>query len=278
MPRSNPLETACDLIRSSYPHPVETAVILGSGLGDCVDTFLPNARRIPYQDIPSFPRTSVVGHVGNLCLGEVRPGHHAALMQGRVHYYEGHAISQVVFPVRLLRLLGAKILIVTNAAGGINPQFKAGDMMLITDHINMTGTNPLIGPNEEQFGPRFPDMSEVYTHPLRQLAHESANRLSVPLQEGIYCGVTGPAYETPAEVRMYRTLGADAVGMSTVPEVIVAAHAGMQVLGISCITNAASGIEQGHHLSHQEVLDAANQAKSRFSRLLSDILSHLGNA
>lgn len=255
-------------IRERYPHPIHVAAILGSGLGCLADTLLPNAVRIPYSEIPFFPQSTVEGHEGVLCLGQLQTGVHVAFLQGRVHLYEGHPVSTTVYPVRVMRLLGAQMLLVTNSAGGVNPAFQPGDLMLITDHINLMGQNPLIGKNCDELGPRFPDMSEAYTAELRALAQQKAHDLGISLQQGVYCAGTGPCYETPAEVRMIRTLGGDAVGMSTVPEVIVASHMEMKVLGISCITNPAAGVLQGHRLSHQEVLDAADKARDNFAKLV----------
>ncbi len=268
------LKASADYIRQQYPYPIHLATILGSGLGDLAET-IPNAVKIPYSQIPFFPSSSVAGHQGELCLGEVRPGIHIAFLKGRIHYYEGHGMDKILYPLRVLRLLEAQILLVTNAAGGVNPNFKAGDLMLIEDHINLMGTNPLIGENIDELGPRFPDMSDAYTQNLRELTLKRAAALSISLQRGVYCAMSGPSYETPAEIRMVRTLGADAVGMSTVPEVIAASHMGMQVLGISCITNPAAGVVTGHHLNHEEVLEAANQAKASFSRLVQAILAEI---
>jgi purine-nucleoside phosphorylase len=267
-----PFETSAAFIQTRYPHPIQIVAILGSGLGDLAASCLQHPVKIPSAEIPFFPVSGVKGHEGNLYLGEIRPGVHFAVLQGRVHYYEGHPLSTVVYPLRTLRLLGAEILLVTNAAGGVNADFHAGDLMLIEDHLNMMGSNPLIGQNLDRFGPRFPDMSDAYTHSLRQLAEQKAQEVGISIRKGVYCAMSGPAYETPAEVRMIRSWGADAVGMSTVPEVITAAHMGMKVLGISCITNAAAGVIEGHRLNHQEVLEAAEQAKAEFSRWLQAIL------
>lgn len=267
-------EESAAWVQTRYPHPISVVAVLGSGLGDLAET-LQNAVQVPYTDIPGFPASTVVGHAGKLCLGEFAPGLHSACLQGRFHFYEGHPMEKVIYPLRVLKLLGAKTLIVTNSAGGINPNFKAGDLMLIEDHINLMGCNPLVGENLEAFGPRFPDMSEAYTPRLRELAQRKAQALGIPLQKGVYCAVSGPSYETPAEVRMIRMLGGDAVGMSTVPEVIVANQMGMQVLGISCITNTAAGVVPGHRLSHQEVIEAAEKAKIHFSKLLQSVVADL---
>lgn len=259
-------------IRERYSHPVQVVSILGSGLGSLAETILSDAVRIPYADIPGFPQSNVAGHGGNLFLGKLPSGMHMACFQGRVHFYEGHSMDTLVYPLRVLRLLGTKTLIVTNAAGGVNPTFKAGSLMLIDDHINLLGTNPLIGPNLDAFGPRFSDMSHAYTPALKSLALEKAKKLGLHLERGVYCAMTGPSYETPAEIRMLRAMGGDAVGMSTVPEVIVAAHMGMWVLGISCITNPAAGVLPEHTLNHQEVLEAAAMVKEHFSALIQAIL------
>ncbi len=268
------LQDAMTYIRSRYAHPIQVVAVLGSGLGDLADT-LQNAVEIQYQYIPHFPKATVSGHAGALFLGEIRPGVHAAFMKGRFHYYEGHPMAKVIFPIRVLKMLGAQLLLVTNAAGGVNTEFSAGDLMLIDDHINLMGVNPLAGENLEALGPRFPDMSEAYTPALKALAREKAAQLGIPLKSGVYAAVSGPSYETPAEIRMIRTLGGDAVGMSTVPEVIAASHMGMQVLGISCVTNPAAGVQTGHRLSHQEVLEAAEKAKTHFSKLIQAIFAEL---
>jgi purine-nucleoside phosphorylase len=241
------------------------AVILGSGLGEFAD-MLNDRSTIPFSAVPHFPLSSVAGHSGNLVLGRI--GAACVLcLQGRVHYYEGHDMKAVTFPTRVLGRLGIRRLIVTNAAGGINPRFRPGDLMLIRDHISSFCPNPLIGPNEASLGPRFPDMSAVYSEPLRQLARNCARRLKVTLKEGVYVGVTGPSYEAPAEITMLKRLGADAVGMSTVPEVIVARHMGIECLGISNITNAAAGISK-RPLSHAEVLEAGERVKPRLMALI----------
>jgi purine-nucleoside phosphorylase len=244
-------------------------VILGSGLGGLADG-LADAVVIPYSELPHFPTSSVPGHAGRLVLGRA-DGEPVVAMQGRVHFYEGFSPSQVVFPARVLCALGIRALVVTNAAGGINPTFQRGDLMAITDHLNLAGWNPLVGTNDDRLGPRFPDMSAAYSPALRALLFESASRRGVPLQQGIYACFSGPSYETPAEIRMLRSLGADAVGMSTVPEVIAAAHMGVPVAGISCITNLAAGM--GHTpLSHEEVARTAERAKDAFTALFAEFL------
>lgn len=216
---------------------IDFGLILGSGLGELAEE-IEEAIVIPYDQIPFFPTSTVVGHAGQLVYGTLS-GKKVLAMQGRFHFYEGHSMQTVTYPVRVMARLKAHSVIVTNACGGVNESFVPGDLMLITDHINFTGQNPLIGPNEDEIGPRFPDMSEVYTLTYREVAKEVMSQLDLTLKEGVYMGYSGPTYETPAEIRMSRTMGADAVGMSTVPEVIVAAHSGLKVLGISCITNLA---------------------------------------
>ena len=228
---------------------IDFGLILGSGLGELAEE-IEEAIVIPYDQIPFFPTSTVVGHAGQLVYGTLS-GKKVLAMQGRFHFYEGHSMQTVTYPVRVMAALKAHSVIVTNACGGVNESFVPGDLMLITDHINFTGQNPLIGPNEDEIGPRFPDMSEAYTLTYREVAKEAASQLDLTLKEGVYMGYSGPTYETPAEIRMSRTMGADAVGMSTVPEVIVAAHSGLKVLGISCITNLAAGMQA--NLNHEEV-------------------------
>jgi purine-nucleoside phosphorylase len=241
------------------------AVILGSGLGEFAGT-ISEREAIPFSAVPHFPLSSVAGHSGNVVLGKVG-GEWVLCLQGRVHYYEGHDMQAVTFPMRVLGRLGIRRLIVTNAAGGINPRFRPGDLMLIRDHISLFCPNPLIGPNEASLGPRFPDMSSAYSESLRQLARGCARRLKFALKEGVYASVTGPSYESPAEIAMLKRLGADAVGMSTVPEVIVARHMGIECLGISNIANAAAGISK-QPLSHAEVLEAGERVKPRLMALI----------
>ena len=271
------ISQAREFIRKHCPYPaIHGAVVLGSGLGDFADT-LQNVHYIPYAEIPHFHRATVQGHAGRLAIREIAPGFVIACMQGRFHFYEGADMQTVVFPTRVLKALGAEFLIVTNAAGGINLNFHPGTLMLIEDHLNLMGDNPLKGPNPDELGPRFLDMTEAYAKDLRQIAQQVAKNNNFTLESGIYAGLSGPTYETPAEIRMLRTFGADAVGMSTVPEVIVANHMGMRVLGISCITNAAAGIS-GQKLSHQEVMDTAEQTKQRFVILLNGILQQLATS
>lgn len=260
---------ASNFIQEKIKHKPTLGLILGSGLGVLGDE-IENATIIPYETIPGFPKSTVAGHKGQLVIGELE-GKQVIAMQGRFHYYEGYSMDLVTLPVRVMKLLGVEKIIVTNAAGGINTSFKPGDLMLITDHINMFGTNPLIGANDDQFGPRFPDMSQAYCGEFLQLAREVAKELNMIIQEGVYVGNTGPCYETPAEVRMLRTLGGDAVGMSTVPEVIVARHSGMKVLGISCISNMAAGILD-EPLSHEEVIETTEKVKTTFLSFVKEVV------
>ena len=260
-------------VRARHEGPIDAAIILGSGLGDFAEC-IADATVIDYDQIPYFEKPHVAGHAGRLVIGKVAPGFTVACMQGRFHYYEGHEMESVVYPVRMLRYLGISTLVVTNAAGGINPNYQPGQLMLIRDHLNLMGTNPLRGRNHDFLGPRFPDMTEAYSKPLRALAQAAANKQGVNLAEGVYAAMSGPTYETPAEVQMAKTLGADAVGMSTVPEVIAANHMGMEVLGISCITNLAAGIS-AEKLSHTEVIETTERVKGEFVRLLTDIFTDI---
>lgn len=250
----------------------DIGVILGSGLGDYAEA-LEDAVKLPYSEIPGFPRSTVAGHAGMWCCGTLY-GKRVVMMQGRFHYYEGYGMKDVTLPVRVMQKIGVKTLIVTNAAGGVNLGYHPGELMVIGDIFSMTAQNPLIGPNLDAFGPRFPDMSCAFDKELRALAHECANEQGFALREGVYAQMTGPTYETPAEIRMLRTLGADAVGMSTVPEVIVARHGGMRVLGISCITNMAAGILD-QSLNHAEVTETANRVKGQFRNLLDRIIEKM---
>lgn len=250
----------------------EIGLILGSGLGDLADR-LADASAIPYGQIPHFPVSTVEGHAGKLVVGKLN-GRVVAAMQGRFHYYEGYSMQEVVFPVRVMRALGISTLIATNACGGMNPAFKPGDLMIIKDHLNLTGANPLIGPNEPALGPRFPDMSRAYTPELVALAQATASKLGIAIQSGVYAGISGPAYMTPAELSMLRLLGGDALGMSTVPEVIAAAHMGMRTLGISCVTDMAIG-EQLEPLTHEQVIEVANRTKPLFEKLVMEIVGRL---
>jgi purine-nucleoside phosphorylase len=267
------LQEASAFVRERLgPRAPEVGLILGSGLGNFADT-LEDALAIDYADVPHFPRASVVGHAGRLVCGR-RAGVWCLAMQGRIHLYEGHPAAQVTFPVRTMIVLGARTLLITNAAGGMHAEWEPGTFMLIRDHVNLMHDHPLRGPNDERIGPRFPDMTHAYHPALRELARRAAERAGVPLQEGVYVASTGPTYETPAEIRMMRAMGADACGMSTVPEVIVANHMGARVLGISCITNKAAGIT-GQPLSHDEVTHTAERVRSRFQALIEGILAEL---
>ena len=259
-------------LRERVPKVPDVAIVLGSGLGDFASQ-LGDAIAIPYADIPNWPSTAVVGHAGTLTIGTLKDRTVAAL-GGRVHFYEGHDMRVVTFATRVLATLGIRRLILTNAAGGINLAFKPGTLMVMDDHINLLGTNPLIGPNDERFGPRFPDMSEVYSTRLRGFADRAAHDIGLTLAHGVYVALHGPSYETPAEIRYLRKIGADAVGMSTVPEAIVARHMGMEVLGISCITNAAAGVLP-QPLVHDEVMEVARRVRASFGALLEGIIGQL---
>jgi purine-nucleoside phosphorylase len=249
------------------------AVVLGSGLGSFADS-VEDAAHLPYAEIPGFPKSTAIGHKGELILGQVS-GVPIAVMAGRFHLYEGYSAQQVVIGIRVLRELGVERVILTNAAGGINLDYSAGALVLISDHVNLQGQNPLCGPNDDSIGPRFPDMTEVYSADLRKTALQMGDRLGIKLFEGIYAGLLGPSYETPAEIRMLKTLGADLVGMSTVAEAIAANHAGMQVLGISCVTNIAAGLS-GKKLNHSEVLEIGNRVAGTFLTLLTNLMPELG--
>ena len=250
----------------------DIAVVLGSGLGDYVEA-LTDARMIPYSEIPGFPMSTVAGHAGELWAGMLH-GKRVLMMRGRFHSYEGHPLNDVVLPIRAMARMGVKDLILTNAAGAVNVDFAPGDLMLITDFINFSGKNPLTGPNVEELGPRFPDMSRAYDKRLRAIAAEVAQERGITLREGVYAWFNGPTYETPAEIRMARVLGADAVGMSTVPETIAAVHAGMRVLGVSCLTNMAAGILDAP-LSHQEVVETGERVRGTFRALLDGVIGKL---
>jgi purine-nucleoside phosphorylase len=273
---------AADFIRKSYSGELKVAIVLGSGLGGFADA-VENAVRIPYEQIPGFARSTVEGHAGRLVLGEI-DGIGVVVQQGRFHFYEGYDMEQVMLPVRAFGLLGIKNLILTNAAGSTNSDMTPGSLMIISDHLNCLGVNPLRGPNDERFGPRFPDMTEVYDREFQQIAHEEAEsiarerfdkgldeKLTDFIHRGVYCALSGPTYETPSEVRMYRQLGADAVGMSTVPEAIAARHMGVRTLGISCITNLAAGMVEGE-IDHSEVMDTGARVAEVFGELLRLIL------
>jgi purine-nucleoside phosphorylase len=271
-----PLDTAIAAIKAKAPQAApKVGIILGSGLGTFADA-LEQATAIPYSELPNFPLSGVAGHAGRLVLGKLG-GESIVAMQGRVHFYEGYTPQQVAFPARVLCALGIKALVVTNAAGGINTAFKVGDLMAITDHLNLAGYNPLIGPNDDKLGTRFPDMSHAYDPKLLDLLEKSGVATGVALRKGVYCCLSGPSYETPAEIRMLRTLGADAVGMSTVPEVIAAAHMGVKVAGISCITNLAAGISK-QPLSHEEVGETATRVRGIFQKLLERFLPEVARS
>ncbi|HEX8706952.1 MAG TPA: purine-nucleoside phosphorylase, partial [Pyrinomonadaceae bacterium] len=262
-------EHAAREIRARYSEEVRIAMVLGSGLGAFADD-LDDTAAIPYEEIPGFARSTVEGHAGRLVLGKAA-GVPIAVMQGRFHYYEGYTFEEVVFPIRVLGLLGIKSLVLTNAAGGINVAFDQGALMIISDHLNLMGVNPLRGRNDTRFGPRFPDMSEVYARDYQEIAVAEAHGMGLELRRGIYAGMSGPSYETPAEVRMLRILGADAVGMSTVPEAIVARQMGMKILGISCITNMAAGVV-GEPINHQEVIETGARVHDTFKNLLRSVI------
>ena len=266
------LKETVEFVRTQSPQRPSLGIVLGSGLGLFADS-IAQKTVIPYNAIPHFPSSTVVGHSGSLVIGTVA-GIPVIAMQGRVHLYEGYPITDVVYPARVLGGLGIRQLIVTNAAGGVNAGFKPGNLMLITDHINLMGVNPLVGKNIDELGPRFPDMSHAYDPQMREITLALARERGIQLCQGVYIGLLGPSYETPAEIRMCRVLGADAVGMSTVPEVIVANHMGIRVLGISCITNMAAGILP-QKLTHQEVLDTTKQVEDTFCSLLTGIVPRL---
>jgi purine-nucleoside phosphorylase len=266
------VEHAAREIRSRYSEDVRVALVLGSGLGAFADE-VEDSVEIPYEEITGFARSTVEGHAGRLVLGKVE-GVPVAAMQGRFHYYEGYEFEEVVFPIRTLGLLGVKSLVLTNAAGGINVAFDQGALMVISDHLNLMGVNPLRGPHDNRFGERFPDMSEVYTRDYQEIAVAEGQAMGLELRRGIYAALSGPSYETPAEIRMMRILGADAVGMSTVPEAIVARQMGIKVLGISCITNMAAGVV-GDPINHQEVMETGERIRDTFKELLRRIIPRL---
>ena len=266
------VQQTAGFLRARWDRVPDAAVVLGSGLGDFADG-LQDAMVLPYGEVPNWPQSRVVGHQGKLSMGTAS-GKFIAALSGRVHYYEGYDLRTVTFPVRVLAALGIKVLILTNAAGGINTRFAAGDLMAIDDHINLMGSSPLMGSNDERFGVRFPDMSAVYSPRVRRLADQAAAALQLTLQHGIYAGCHGPSYETPAEIRYLRLIGADAVGMSTVPEAIVARHMQMEVFGVSCITNLAAGVLPDP-LNHDEVLETARRVRGGFIALLNAIIAGL---
>jgi purine-nucleoside phosphorylase len=266
------VQRAADFVRGAVDAVPHVAVVLGSGLGDFASS-LEQPTSLRYVDIPYWPAVAVVGHQGRLVIGG-SGGRSILALAGRVHFYEGHDLRAVTFATRVLGMLGVRALILTNAAGGVNTGFAPGDLMVIDDHINLLGTSPLAGPNEERFGVRFPDLTNVYSPRLRRIADEAGAALGFELPHGVYAACHGPSYETPAEVRYLRTIGADAVGMSTVPEAIVARHMGVEVLGISCITNMAAGILP-QPLNHEEVLETAQRVRGKFISLLNGIIARI---
>jgi len=262
-------DSAARLILSRTSLRPKIGLVLGSGLGAFADS-LTGATRVPYADIPSFPQSTAIGHAGRLVIGNAGSVAVAA-MQGRVHLYEGYSVQQVTFPIRVLGRMGVRAVILTNAAGGINLGYSQGALVLIRDHINLQGTNPLVGANDDRFGPRFPDMSQAYSREYRQIAREEATKLGITLHEGVYLALLGPSYETPAEIEYFRRIGADLVGMSTAAEVIAARHMGLHVLAISCVTNMAAGILD-QPLSHAEVMETGERVKGTFEALLCAVL------
>lgn len=263
-------ENAARIIRSRTAADARIALVLGSGLGGFAEDF-EDAVNIPYREIPGFVSSTAQGHAGRLVSGKV-DGVPVLAMQGRVHYYEGYSLEEVTFPIRTFKLLGINTLVLTNAAGGVDIELTQGALMVISDHLNVMGVNPLRGPNDERFGPRFPDMSEVYSRELQEFVIEEARGLGVTVRRGIYAALAGPSYETPAEIHMLRAFGADAVGMSTVPEAIVARHMGMKVLGISCVTNMAAGITE-NPINHEEVMETGERVRETFTQLLRKVIA-----
>ncbi len=268
-------DQAAQLILQRTPLRPKIGLVLGSGLGAFADS-LTEATRVPYSEIPSFPQSTAIGHAGRMVIGKAGEVAVAA-MQGRVHQYEGYSAQQVAFPVRVFGRMGIKSVILTNAAGGINLSYSQGALVLLSDHINLQGANPLVGPNDDRFGVRFPDMTHTYSRTYRRIAREEAEKLSLRLHEGVYAALLGPSYETPAEIEYLRRIGADLVGMSTVAEVIAARHMGINVLAISCVTNMAAGIID-QPLSHAEVMETGERVKSTFEALLRAILPRIAHA
>jgi len=266
------VEHAARTIRARAGTDVSVALVLGSGLGGFADE-LQEATAIPYSEIPGFAKSTVEGHAGRLVVGKAK-GVALAAMQGRFHYYEGYSSEEVTFPIRAMKLLGARTLLLTNAAGAVNVELNPGSLMVISDHLNLMGVNPLVGINDERLGPRFPDLSDVYTRELQNIVIEEARAINVEIRRGIYAGLMGPSYETPAEIHMVRTLGADAVGMSTVPEAIVARHMGMGVIGISCITNFAAGVSE-QPIDHHAVIETGERVRVQFTELLRRVIARL---
>ena len=265
-------EHAARFLRARADADVRVALVLGSGLGAFADE-LEGAEAVPYAEVPGFARSTVEGHAGRLVVGRVG-GVGVAAMQGRFHFYEGYTLEQVTFPVRVLGLLGAKSLVLTNAAGGLNNSYEQGSLVLISDHLNLMGTNPLLGRNDPRFGPRFPDMTEVYDREYQEVAIGEAREMGLELRRGVYAALSGPSYETPAEIRMLRLLGADAVGMSTVPEAVVARHMGLRVLGLPCITNMAAGVLD-KPIDHEEVIETGERVRETFAELLRRVIPKL---
>ncbi|OAT24988.1 purine-nucleoside phosphorylase [Proteus myxofaciens] len=266
------INVAKEYIQSKTTEKPTIGIVLGSGLGPFADT-LEDAVHIPYNSIPHFAASGAVGHANELVIGKIA-GKTVVAMKGRFHYYEGFTLDQVTFPIRVMKALGIEKLIITNACGAVNTDFAPGDLMLITDHINLTANNPLIGPNNPELGVRFLDVSEVYNKAMRQVVIDIAKEQDITLRQGVYAWWTGPTYETPAEIRMIRTLGADAVGMSTVPEALIARHSGIDTIGISCLTNMACGILE-QPLSHDEVIETAERVKSTFLNLITSVIARL---
>ncbi|GAE30972.1 purine-nucleoside phosphorylase [Halalkalibacter hemicellulosilyticus] len=264
------INESTEFIQAKMKHTPKIGLILGSGLGELANE-VENPIRINYKDIPHFPVSTVEGHAGQLVIGSLE-GQDVIAMQGRFHYYEGYTMQEVTFPVRVMKALGVELLLVTNACGGMNKSFSPGDLMVITNHLNMTGDNPLIGTNFEELGPRFPDMSHAYTPELVTFVEKTAKSLDIQIQKGVYAGVTGPTYMSGAELIMLRKLGGDVIGMSTVPEVIVARHASMKVIGISCITDMAIG-EEIQGITHEEVVEVANKTKPIFIKLVRELVA-----
>ncbi len=266
------MNKSIDYIKDKIKNQPEIGIVLGSGLGDFADA-IEDKIEIPYTEIPGFPVSTVKGHDGKLIFGKIN-SKEVCVMKGRIHYYEGYDIKEVVYPIEVLAGLGIETLILTNAAGGVNTDFEPADLMIINDHINLMGKNPLIGPNDEDLGPRFPDMTDLYNKDLIEVAEKSAKKLGIDIQEGVYMYFTGPSYETAAEVRMARILGADAVGMSTVPEAIIARHRGLKILGISTITNMSTGILDTP-LDHTEVVEVGQEVAGKFKELLKEIIEEI---
>jgi purine-nucleoside phosphorylase len=272
MEQYNQIQAAADYINTQTKLKSDIAIVLGSGLANFIN-YMEDVTKILFSDIPHFSMTTVTGHVGMWVIGKIK-GKVVHVLTGRFHFYEGYSLNEVTFPIRVMKALGVRHLVLTNSCGAINEQFKPGELMIINDHINTVGINPLIGRNMDVFGPRFPDASNIYSKRMREIARDVAKRNNQLIREGVYAWWSGPSYETPAEIRMLRIMGADAVGMSTVPEALVASHMQMEVLGISCLTNMASGILP-QPLSHQEVLDVAKTVGDMFASLLIEIVQRL---